>query len=129
MDSTFVSAWRKRLVFALLTFMVLLPIVFSAWAWITLHYSYSKGERAGYLQKFSNKGWLCKTWEGELSMVAMPGSMPEKFQFSVRDDAVAQKINGFMGKRVSLIYDQHVGIPSSCFGETSYFVSDVKAVE
>ena len=96
---------------------------------VVLNWSYAHGERAGYVQKFSNKGWLCKTWEGELSMVAMPGSMPEKFQFSVRDDAVAQKINGFMGKRVSLIYDQHVGIPSSCFGETSYFVSDVKAVE
>ncbi len=96
---------------------------------VVLNWSYAHGERAGYVQKFSNKGWLCKTWEGELSMVAMPGSMPEKFQFTVRDDALAQKINAFMGKRVSLIYDQHVGIPSSCFGETNYFVSDVKAVE
>lgn len=94
-----------------------------------LNWSYARGERAGYVQKFSNKGWLCKTWEGELSMVAMPGSMPEKFYFTVRDDAVAEKINNQMGKRVSLIYDQHVGIPSSCFGETGYFVSNVKVVD
>ncbi|MGL5985259.1 MAG: hypothetical protein ACRCZ5_00005 [Burkholderiales bacterium] len=96
---------------------------------VILNWSYAHGERAGYVQKFSNKGWLCKTWEGELSMVAVPGSMPEKFQFTVRDDSVANKINTLMGKRVSLIYDQHIGIPSSCFGETGYFVSDAREVK
>lgn len=100
-----------------------------AYLGVVLNWSYAHGERAGYVQKFSNKGWLCTTWEGELSMVAMPGSMPEKFYFTVRDDAVAKKINDQMGKRVSLIYDQHVGIPFSCFGETGYFVSDVKVVQ
>lgn len=119
------SSWWKGLILVVVALLALAGL----YLWSVMNWSYSNGERAGYVQKFSRKGWLCKTWEGELSMVAMPGSMPEKFQFSVRDDAVAQKINGFMGKRVSLIYDQHVGIPSSCFGETSYFVSDVKAVE
>ena len=97
--------------------------------WSVMNWSYSNGERAGYVQKFSRKGWLCKTWEGELSMVAMPGSMPEKFAFTVRDDMVADRINALMGKRVALVYDQHVGIPSDCFGETAYFVTAVKAVE
>ena len=81
------------------------------------------------MQKFSKKGWLCKTWEGELAMVSLPGALTEKFLFSVRDDAVAEKINKTMGKRVALVYEQHVGVPTACFGETDHFVSDVHNVE
>lgn len=128
MDSTFVSAWRKRLVFALLTIMVFLPIAFSAWAWITLHYSYSKGERAGYLQKISKKGWLCKTWEGELAMANLPGTMPQIFPFSVRDEKVGAQLSQTIGQRVQLTYEQHRGVPTSCFGETEYFVTSVTLV-
>lgn len=123
-NNKWTAVWKALLV-VVLTMLVIGALYLLA----VLNWSYAHGERAGYVQKFSNKGWLCKTWEGELSMVAMPGSMPEKFYFTVRDDAVAQKINDQMGKRVSLIYDQHVGIPFSCFGETGYFVSDVKVVE
>ena len=109
---------------------VLVPIVFFAlYTWSALTWSYSKGERAGYIQKFSKKGWICKTWEGELAIVSIPGTMSEKFYFTVRDDAVAARINESMGKRVKLTYEQHMGIPTSCFGETQYFVVDVKAVE
>ena len=79
--------------------------------------------------KFSKKGWICKTWEGELAIVSIPGTMSEKFYFTVRDDAVAARINQSIGKRVSLTYEQHLGIPTTCFGETEYFVVDVKAVE
>ena len=104
-------------------------ILFALYIALVLNWSYSSGERAGFLQKLSRKGFVCKTWEGELQLVAMPGSMPEKFLFTVRDDAVADKLNASMGKRVALTYAQHVGIPSSCFGETSYFVSDVKVVD
>jgi hypothetical protein len=74
------------------------------------------------VQKFSRKGWVCKTWEGELAMANLPGTMPEVFAFSVRDEATAAKLNGMMGKRVVLTYEQHLGIPTDCFGETSYFV-------
>jgi hypothetical protein len=91
--------------------------------------SYSEGERAGYVQKLSRRGWICKTWEGELAMVTMPGAIPEKFLFSVRSDAVADRINKNLGKRVTLTYQQHVGVPSSCFGDTQYFVSAVALVE
>lgn len=94
-----------------------------------MSWSYSNGERTGYVQKFSRNGWVCKTWKGELSMVTMPGSMPEKFAFTVRDDTVANQINALMGKRVALVYDQHVGIPTSCLGETGYFVTAVKVAE
>ena len=103
--------------------------LFSLYVYIALNWSYSSGERAGFLQKVSHKGWICKTWEGELSLVAMPGSAPEKFLFTVRDDAVAQKVSAAAGKRVTLNYEQHKGLPSSCFGDTEYFVVDVKEIE
>jgi hypothetical protein len=102
---------------------------FAGYVWLALHWSYSNGERAGYVQKFSQKGWICKTWEGELTLVAIPGSVPEKFLFSVRDDRVAGEINSSMGKKVSLSYEQHKGVPTSCFGETEYFISKVKVLE
>jgi hypothetical protein len=98
------------------------------WIWLTLNWSYSEGERAGYVQKLSSKGWLCKTWEGEIAMVTMPGAIPEKFPFTVRDAVVAGKINDLAGKRVVLSYQQHKFIPSSCFGETEYFVTAVREV-
>jgi hypothetical protein len=98
------------------------------WIWLTLSWSYSEGERAGYIQKFSSKGWLCKTWEGEIAMVTMPGAIPEKFPFTIRDAVVAGKINDLAGKRVVLSYQQHKFIPSSCFGETEYFVTAVREV-
>jgi len=109
---------------------IMVPVLlFAAYTWVVLHWSYSAGERAGYVQKFSKKGWVCKTWEGELAMISMPGTLSEKFNFTVIDDAVADKINKNLGKRVSLDYEQHKGIPSSCFAESEYFVTDVRVVE
>ena len=104
-------------------------LLFALYVWVALSFSYSEGERAGYVQKFSRKGWVCKTWEGELAMVNLPGTMPELFRFTVRDDKVAEQINQSMGKRVSLKYEQHLGIPTTCFGETDYFVVGVRTVE
>ncbi len=110
--------------------LLLVPaILFAAYLWLVLHWSYSSGERAGYVQKFSKKGWVCKTWEGELVMVSMPGTMSEKYYFTVRDDALAAKINQTLGKKVALVYEQHIGIPTSCFGDTEYFVTEVHAVD
>lgn len=110
--------------------LLLLPMVgLSLYTWITLNWSFSKGERTGYIQKLSKSGWICKTWEGEMAMVTMPGAIPEKFLFSVRDDKVADRINKFAGKRVALVYEQHKGIPTSCFGETEYFIVDIKPIE
>ena len=117
-------------VFKSLTILLVSAIaLFSLYVYIALNWSYSSGERAGFLQKVSHKGWICKTWEGELSLVAMPGSAPEKFLFTVRDEAVAQKVSAAAGKRVTLNYEQHKGLPSSCFGDTEYFVIDVKPIE
>jgi len=113
---------------SLVGFLVVGTLLFAGYTAAVLSWSYSAGERAGFMQKLSHKGFICKTWEGELQLVAMPGSMPEKFFFSVRDDAVAARINATMGKRVTLTYEQHIGVPTSCFGETQYFVVDVKEV-
>lgn len=116
--------WKLIIGGALLT-----PIlVFALFTWSALNWSYAEGERAGFVQKFSKKGWLCKTWEGELAMVSMPGTNPEKFYFSVRDGVVAQHINESLGKRVALTYQQHKGVPTTCFGETEYFVVAVKVL-
>jgi hypothetical protein len=112
-----------------LTYLVLgILLLSTAWLWLVLNWNYSEGERAGYMQKLSKRGWLCKTWEGEIAMVTMPGAIPEKFEFTVRDDALAEKINQLAGKRVVLSYRQHKFIPSTCFGETEYFVSDIREV-
>jgi hypothetical protein len=109
--------------------LVMAALLFAGYTWLSLTWSYSKGERAGYIQKFSSKGWVCKTWEGEMAMVAVPGSTPEKFFFSVRDDAVATQINKAMGRRIVLEYEQHIGVPTNCFGETEYFIIAVKSIE
>lgn len=107
-------------------FVVIVAALFTAYIWIAFQWSYSEGERAGFMQKLSSKGWICKTWEGELSLVALPGAAPEKFLFTVRDDAVAARINALVGQRVALVYEEHKGLPTSCFGETDYFVTDIK---
>ena len=112
-----------------LALVVLTTLLFGLYTWASLNWVYSSGERAGYVQKFSLKGYLCKTWEGELAMVSMPGTMSEKFLFTVREDAVAQKINANLGKKVALKYDQHIGLPTTCFGDTEYFVSDITVLE
>ena len=108
---------------------IVLPVVMVVlWTVIALNYSYSDGDRAGYVQKFSRKGWLCKTWEGQLAMVNVPGALQERWDFSVRSDSIARLISNSMGQRVSLAYQQHSGVPTSCFGETQYFVTGVRVL-
>jgi hypothetical protein len=111
-------------------FLLIIPVLLIAgYVYFVLNWSFSEGERAGWVQKLSKKGWLCKTWEGELSLISMPGTGQEKFFFTVHDDAVADKLNSVMGKRVTLHYEEKVGIPTSCFGDTRYFVTKVTAVD
>jgi hypothetical protein len=112
----------KRLLIALLVVAALV----AGWFWFALQWSYSSGERAGWVQKLSHKGWVCKTWEGELALVSLPGSTVEKFHFTVRDEAVAQQIMKAMGKRVSLHYEEKVGLPTRCFGETRHYVTKIE---
>lgn len=118
--------WRKLTIAGV----ILIPLLLiAAWTAIALNYSFSTGERAGYAQKLSHRGWLCKTWEGELAMVNLPGAMPEIFRFSVRNDSIAHLIERNLGKRVSLSYEQHRGVPTSCFAETQYYITNVRILE
>jgi hypothetical protein len=107
-------------------FIVGVVLLLFVYVWLASTWSYSTGERAGFLQKMSLKGWICKTWEGELSLVAIPGAAPEKFLFTVKSPTVASTVEASMGKRVTLLYEQHKGLPTSCFGETEYFVVGLK---
>jgi hypothetical protein len=124
-------SWRRRhwRVISLL-FILIVPIaIFAAWAKFTLSYTYSAGDRAGYVQKISKKGWICKTWEGELAQVNLPGSLQSIFQFSVRSDSIAHLLEAGMGKQVSVTYAEHRGVPTRCFGETNYYITNVRTVQ
>jgi len=122
------STLRGRLQRALSMLVALLLLGVAAWAWLALHVTYSQGERAGLLQKFSRKGWLCKTYEGELALYVVAGVQPTIWNFSVRDEAVAQQLAAAVGQRVQLRYAEHRGVPTSCFGETPYFVERLNAI-
>ena len=115
----------SRTILILIGLIVAVVLALWAYAMVTLNFSYSEGERAGYLQKFSKRGWICKTWEGEILLTSMPGAIPEKFEFSVRDDTIAAQLSAAMGKRVNLSYAQHKGVPTQCFGESEYYVEKV----
>lgn len=116
--------------FKVFIWLLLMPaLLFALYTWGALKWVYSSGERVGYVQKLSEKGFVCKTFEGELVLVSMPGTQAEKFFFTVKNKAVADKINESIGKRVSLTYEEHKGIPSTCFGETSYFVQNVSVMD
>jgi hypothetical protein len=120
----------KQIILKFVLVILLMAVLgIGGWTWFSLTYDYSDGERAGYIQKFSRKGWLCKTWEGELSMINYPGAAPEIFRFSVRDATIAKEIEAVVGKRVALRYAQHINVPSNCFGDTEYFIIGLRLIE
>jgi len=104
-------------------------LVAGIYIWMMLSWPYSEGERAGILQKFSSKGWVCKTHEGELAISIVPGVTPVIWYFSVRDESVLPQLNAALGKRVVLHYREHRGLPTRCFGDTSYFVTGIRVAE
>ena len=119
---------RNKLRIALLVLVLVPAVIIALWIWVALGYTYASGERAGYVQKISKKGWVCKTWEGELAMANLPGTMPQIFSFTVRTDSIANLLEKNIGKQVSITYEQHRGILTTCFGETQYFVTRVQRV-
>jgi hypothetical protein len=119
---------RNKVLTALFILLLVPAVIIALWIWVTLGYTYASGDRAGYVQKISKKGWICKTWEGELAMANLPGTMPQIFSFTVRGDSIAELLEKNIGKQVSLTYEQHRGIPTTCFGETEYFVTRVNRI-
>jgi hypothetical protein len=124
-------SWRRRhwRLITLLLVILIPAVVLSLWAWATLGYSYSSEDRAGYVQKIAKRGWLCKTWEGELAMMNQPGAMPEIFKFTVRNDSLAKLLEDNLGKRVTVTREEHRGVPTSCFGETEDYITNVRVGE
>lgn len=118
---------RRRWLLALALLAIPLAI-FTLYVGLVFSWSYSDGERAGILQKFSRRGWVCKTYEGELAMSIVPGVTPTIWEFSVRDERVVPRLNGLLGRRVVLHYTEHRGIPTTCFGHTGYYVDSVTVV-
>ena len=115
----------------------LLPLVIVAvavgggglWTLATLRFSYSSGDRIGYIQKLSRRGWICRTWEGELAMTPVPGALPQIFSFTIPDDAIATTMSTLEGHKVALHYEEKRGVPSSCFGDTHYFITGVRSLD
>jgi hypothetical protein len=120
---------RRRWGLRCLLFLLLIAAGAALWAWITLQWAYSDGDRAGVLQKFSRKGWICKTWEGELAQYVVPGLSPQIWAFTVRDPPVAAQLTAQLGEKVQLHYQEHRGVPTDCFGETGYFVDRLVRVD
>jgi hypothetical protein len=117
---------RSRFKWYLLGFVAALVAMVVLYTLLMLWWSYSDGERAGVLQKFSQRGWVCKTYEGELAMYVVAGVAPQIWSFSVRDEAMVEELNKAVGQHVRLHYSEHRGLPTDCFGETDYFVDRVE---
>jgi len=126
MDTARMRKVAIRVVAAIVVLGVVGPLLYT---FASLNYSYSNGERVGFVQKLSSKGWVCKTNEGELAMVNMPGQPAEKFIFTVRDEKVVKQIDDLAGHKVALTYAEHRGVPLSCFGDTQYFIVAARKAE
>jgi hypothetical protein len=120
---------RRRAGRWIMLLLLLLIIGVGLWTWLTLAWAYSDGERAGVLQKFSRRGWVCKTQEGELAQYVVAGVSPQLWQFSVRDPKLGAQLDKLVGRKVQLHYTEHAGVPTSCFADTRYFVDRVTAVD
>ncbi|HEY0928405.1 MAG TPA: hypothetical protein VGE27_00695 [Gemmatimonas sp.] len=123
------SFFRRHWLLTTLVVLIGLPVIgVAAWSAVAMSWSYSSGKRAGYVQKIARKGYVCKTWEGTLYTDIARGFRSDSFTFTVRSDSVAHAIEALSGERVAVHYEQHVGIPTSCFGETEYFVTGVERI-
>jgi hypothetical protein len=125
MTNTFISTFLRFALRTVIGLVVTVVIALSLYLLFSYHFTYSKGESVGFVQKLSYKGWVCKTWEGEQvrALAAVP-AVPEKFAFTVRDSAVADQLNAHIGQKVVIEYEQHKGLPT-CFGETEHFIVKV----
>ena len=128
-ESTFETRRPRRWLLRLVLFLPLLALLVGGlWTWFTLSWSYSEGERAGVLQKFSRKGWICKTYEGELALYIVGGVAPQIWHFSTRDPDLARELSKSVGRSIRLHYSEHRGVPGNCFAETPYFAESFTPV-
>src|SRR5688500_16216962 len=130
MSADFDSHPRRRLLRRLVIWTLVVAILLGgAWTWFSLSWAYSEGERAGVLQKFSRKGWLCKTYEGELAQYVVGGVAPQIWFFSTRNEKLAEQLSSAVGEQIRLHYTEHRGVPTACFAETPYFAESFTIVK
>jgi hypothetical protein len=127
--TTRIEGIRGRAITIVLIGLVVLALAAGAWTWFSLSWAYSEGDRAGTLQKFSRKGWLCKTFEGELALYVVGGVAPQIWYFSTRDEELAKQLSGAVGQNIQLTYTEHRGVPTNCFAETPYFAQSFRVVD
>jgi hypothetical protein len=120
----------KKFLFWSILIMVLITGTIVYWKFF---YTYSEGNRSGMLQKFSYKGTIFKTYEGEMILSSVESNKDvtlasEKFYFSVADDKVAAKMNEFQGHFIVVHYREMNG---SLFwrGDTPYIVDSVRLAQ
>jgi len=119
---------KKFLLWTLIILLVLAgPFVY--WKYF---FTYSEGYRAGLLQKFSYRGNIFKTYEGEMILSSVESSRnvalaSEKFHFSVKDHAIADKMEQLEGFFIVVHYRQKNGV-LAWDGETPYFVDSVRVI-
>jgi hypothetical protein len=122
------KAKRRRWPVVVATLLIVPLLLFAIYTFFVVSWSYSEGERAGTLQKFSRKGWACKTYEGELALYVVGGVAPQIWYFTVRDDAIVRQMSDAVGQKVQVHYTEHRGVPTTLFGETQYYVDSVAIV-
>ena len=127
--STTRASARKWLIRGIVGVVLLVVVGGGLYTLVSLKFAYSSGERVGFVQKMSKRGWLCHTNEGDLAMVNLPGQPAQMFQFTVPDDGIAKQVDDLAGHKVALDYEEHRGVPSSCFGDTEYFVTAVRKAD
>ena len=115
-----------RIGLILILIVVLIPVL---WTWFSLSWAYSEGERAGVLLKFSKKGWLCKTYEGELALYVVGGVAPQIWHVSTRDADLAKALSQAVGEEIRLNYSEHRFVPSTCFADTPYFAQSFQRID
>lgn len=120
---------KKILYWAVFVLVIFLG-VFIYWKY---GFTYSKGYRAGLLQKFSEKGVVFKTYEGEMILSSVQSNAnvaiaSEKFLFSVADEAVAKQMEQIQGKNVVVHYHEKNGV-LPWVGESKYIVDSVRVTD
>jgi len=116
----------------LLQFVIVLMLIASIFIYWKYYYTYSNGYRAGLLQKFSYKGNLIKTYEGEMILSSVSGTSnvviaSEKFYFSVKNSKLAQILDTMQGQMVIVHYKQKNGV-LFWNGDSEYQVDSVKRI-
>jgi len=109
---------------------IIVLLFLGAFVYWKFYFTYSEGNRAGLMQKFSHRGTIFKTYEGELVLSSVESNRnvalaSEKFFFSVSDKNLATKIGNLEGHMVVVHYRQKNGI-LPWRGETEYIVDSVK---